>query len=61
MDLVVGCYYLNHTRVNYTDAQNNCLEMNGHLVFITSAEEQAALEPYLEGTGEFCKRNLLIL
>ena len=51
MDLGIGCDYLNHTRVNYTDAQHNCMAMNDHLVYITSAEEQAALEPYLERTG----------
>ena len=45
--------------MNYADAEESCATINSHLVYITSEQKQSALEPYLEGTGEFCKTFVL--
>ena len=51
--IIVGewCYYLNETFLTYDEARDNCASANSHLAYITTEEEQVALESYLSGSG----------
>ena len=45
------CYYLNETFLTYNEARDSCASANSHLAYITTEEEQVALESYLSGSG----------
>ena len=51
--IIVGewCYYLNETFLTYNDARQSCASANSHLAYITTEDEQLALESYLSGSG----------
>ena len=48
MDLEVGCYYVEFSTMTYGEAADSCKAMDSHLVYITSSEEQDAIQTYLE-------------
>ena len=49
------CYFLNQTQVTFGQAIDSCIGLNSHLAYITTEQEQMALEPYLTASGETCK------
>ena len=49
MELGSGCYYLERDNTMlYREASDTCADLDSHLTYITSAEEQEDIQTYLE-------------
>ena len=49
MELGSGCYYLERDNTMlYGEASDTCADLDSHLTYITSAEEQEDIQTYLE-------------